>query len=190
MKSVLVGKTNNTKVYYVLDADSTKDDGVIVEQNGEIKVVNFWNFVNKKSDIKKMQHSEFHKFLWGKPEYEEKTKWQSVFITKTLPIDNHLIDSIIINSDILNRKKAIGKIANRALDFKIALSSQTLEEKTIRKLGQRIGRAIMPNRRIGKRVLREVEGELDPRKRRDYDGDGMIFDGTRREMPAPSRGLR
>ena len=190
MKSVLVGKTNNTKVYYVLDADSTKDDGVIVEQNGEIKVVNFWNFINKKSDIKKMQHSEFHKFLWSEPGYKEKTKWQSVFITKTLPIDNHLIDSIIINSDILNRKKAIGQIANRALDFKIALSSQTLEEKTIRKLGQRIGRAIMPNRRIGKRVLREIEGELDPRKRRDYDGDGMIFDGTRREMPAPSRGLR
>jgi hypothetical protein len=122
MKSVLVGKTNNTKVYYVLDANSTKDDGVIVEQNGEIKVVNFWNFVNKKSDIKKMQHSEFHKFLWGKPEYKEKTKWQSVFITKTLPLDNHLIDSIIINSDILNRKKAISQIANRALDFKIALS--------------------------------------------------------------------
>jgi len=57
-------------------------------------------------------------------------------------------------------------------------------------MGRRIGRAITPNRRIGKRILREVEGVLDPQKRRDNDGDGMIFDGTIREMPAPTRGLR
>ena len=34
---------------------------------------------------------------------------------------------------------------------------------------------------------RVIAGILDPRKRRDVDGDGMIFDGTWREMPDPTK---
>lgn len=187
MKSVLVGRSNNVKIYYVLDADSNRNDGIVVDEVGNSDVVNFWNFVNNKSSIDKMQHSNFHKFLWNKPKDEDRKKWQSIFITKTLLPDDDLIDSIVINNDVLNRKQIINNLANRALDFKIALSSQTLEEKILKKMGRRIGRSIGVNRKIGKRVFREVEGVLDPQKRRDNDGDGMIFDGTTREMPAPSR---
>lgn len=186
MKSVLVGKADNIKIYYVLDAQSNQNDGVVVDEVGNVDIVNFWNFVNNKSSINKIQHSNFHKFLWNKPEGEERKKWQSIFITKTLLPDDDLIDSVAINNDVLNRKKTINHLANRALDFKIALSSQTLEEKILKKMGRRIGRSIGANRKIGKRVFREVQGVLDPQKRRDNDGDGMIFDGTRREMPAPS----
>jgi len=190
MKSVLVGKSNNTKIYYVLDANSNNNDGVLVDDVGNIKVINFWEFVSKKSNINKMQHSKFHKFLWNKPTNIEKRKWQSIFITKSLAPDDDLIDSIVVNNDVLNRTQIINQIANRALDFKIALSSQTLEKKILGQMGRRIGRAIGPNRKIGKRVFREVEGVLDPQKRRDGNNDGMIFDGTIREMPAPPRGLR
>jgi len=64
------------------------------------------------------------------------------------------------------------------------------------RLGYSIGRAVrgaIPNRRSGGKMRRlasrVIEGVLDPRKRRDLDGDGMIFDGTWREMPDPTRFL-
>jgi len=57
-------------------------------------------------------------------------------------------------------------------------------------LGRAIGRALTPN--VSSRGLRQslqrIEGVLDPFKRRDMDRDGMIFDGTWREMVAPTRG--
>ena len=66
------------------------------------------------------------------------------------------------------------------------------------KLGYTIGRAgrgglrsMTPNR--GERgslrgsASRVIAGVLDPRTRRDVDGDGMIFDGTWREMPDPTK---
>lgn len=57
-------------------------------------------------------------------------------------------------------------------------------------LGGAIGRALTPN--VSSRGLRQslqrIEGVLDPSKRRDMDRDGMIFDGTWREMVAPTRG--
>lgn len=59
-------------------------------------------------------------------------------------------------------------------------------------LGRALGRAISPgslSRRMrrGLRSVAKIEGVTDPRLRRDSDGDGMIFDGTWREMPDPSR---
>lgn len=64
------------------------------------------------------------------------------------------------------------------------------------RLGYSIGRAVrgaIPNRRSGGKMRRMasrvIEGVSDPRLRRDVDGDGMIFDGTWREMPDPTRFL-
>ena len=58
-------------------------------------------------------------------------------------------------------------------------------------IGRAIGRAATPNvgrsRKIGMRASREITGVLDPSRRRDVDGDGLIFDGTWREMPDPTR---
>lgn len=52
----------------------------------------------------------------------------------------------------------------------------------------RIGGAISsPSRRAVRRAMSKITGELDPKKRRDIDNDGLIFDGTWREMPAPSK---
>jgi len=55
----------------------------------------------------------------------------------------------------------------------------------------RIGRRLVPGGggkvRRGRAALAKITGELDPRKRRDVDNDGIIFDGTWREMPAPTR---
>lgn len=55
----------------------------------------------------------------------------------------------------------------------------------------RIGRGLLPGGggkvRRGRTALSKIRGELDPRKRRDVDNDGVIFDGTWREMPAPAK---
>jgi len=56
-------------------------------------------------------------------------------------------------------------------------------------LGRAIGHAVTPNvsSRGLRRSLQKIEGVLDPKKRRDMDNDGIIFDGTWREMVAPIR---
>lgn len=63
------------------------------------------------------------------------------------------------------------------------------------RLGRAIGGAARVgvgriSRRAGMSATREISGVLDPMKRRDVDGDGMIFDGTWREMPDPTRFAR
>ena len=66
------------------------------------------------------------------------------------------------------------------------------------RLGYSIGRAgrgglrsMTPNRGENRGLRgsasRVIAGVLDPRMRRDVDGDGMIFDGTWREMPDPTK---
>ena len=59
--------------------------------------------------------------------------------------------------------------------------------RTIGRAVRSSGRAAMPSTRSRGAAQRFISGVLDPRKRRDVDGDGMIFDGTWREMPDPTR---
>lgn len=63
-------------------------------------------------------------------------------------------------------------------------------ENATKSLVGRIGRGLTPGGggkvRRGRAALARIEGVLDPMKRRDVDGDGLIFDGTWREMPDPT----
>ena len=97
------------------------------------------------------------------------TKWPGEFITGFL----------------LGRRR--GRKKRKKMSFK-TMEILDFHEKGI---GRAIGRAATPNvgrsRRIGMRASREITGQLDPSKRRDVDGDGMIFDGTWREIPDPTR---
>lgn len=73
---------------------------------------------------------------------------------------------------------------------KKSLFEELTEHKGV--LGRSIGRINSPgslSRRLrrGVRSAARIEGVQDPRLRRDVDGDGLIFDGTWREMPAPAR---
>lgn len=193
MKSVLVGKLDNKKLYYIIDSDGTRNDGVLVDDLGKKELINFWQFVRSEPRVKRMMNSDFHKFLWQDSlDQREKALWNNVFIAKAFPPDDALLITVPVKDDILGRKSVLYGLMNRALDFDIARRSNTLEEKAVQgRIGSAIGRAFKPRRNTGKRSVRrsmaEIEGVLDPRKRRDKDGDGMIFDGTWREMPDPSR---
>jgi hypothetical protein len=193
VKSVLVGKLDNKKLYYIIDSDGTRNDGVLVDDLGKKELINFWQFVRSEPRVKRMMNSDFHKFLWQDSlNQREKALWNNVFIAKAFPPDDSLLMTVPVKDDILGRKSVLHGLMNRALDFDIARRSNTLEEKAIQgRIGSAIGRAFKPRRNTGKRSVRrsmaEIEGVLDPKKRRDKDGDGMIFDGTWREMPDPSR---
>lgn len=193
MKSVLVGKLDNKKLYYIIDADETRSDGVLVDDIGKKELINFWQFVRNEPRVKRMMNSDFHKFLWQDSQNQrEKSLWNNVFIAKAFLPDDELLQTVPIKDDILGRKSVLHGLMNRALDFDITRRSNTVEEKAIRgRLGSAIGRAFKPKRSTGKKFIRrsmeEIEGVLDPNKRRDSDGDGMIFDGTSREMPDPAR---
>ena len=65
---------------------------------------------------------------------------------------------------------------------------EAVENATKSLLG-RIGRGIGSGGkgRRGRAALARIEGVLDPRNRRDVDGDGLIFDGTWMEQPDPTR---
>lgn len=62
-------------------------------------------------------------------------------------------------------------------------------ENATKSLFGRIGRSIGGGGKVrrGRAALSRIEGVLDPRKRRDFDNDGLIFDGTWMERPAPTR---
>jgi len=86
---------------------------------------------------------------------------------------------------------AIRKIVSEQLKNprrKKSLFDEMYEEKG---LGRAIGRAVGSGSRRGKirRAIEVIDGILDPRLRRDVDGDGFIFDGTSREMPDPTRAI-
>ena len=65
---------------------------------------------------------------------------------------------------------------------------EAVENATKSLLG-RIGRGIGGGGKVrrGRAALSRIEGVLDPRSRRDVDGDGLIFDGTWMEQPDPTR---
>lgn len=73
---------------------------------------------------------------------------------------------------------------------KKSLFEELVQDKSL--LGRAIGRINSPGS-LSRRLRRgmsaggKIEGILDPRVRRDVDGDGLIFDGTWREMPDPTR---
>ena len=103
-----------------------------------------------------------------------------------------IVDAInkeILSSErmVLTKRGNVGSHTKEVVDFFVK-----------GRLGYSIGRAgrgglrsMTPNRG-GNRGLRGsasrvISGVLDPRMRRDVDGDGMIFDGTWREMPDPTK---
>jgi HK97 family phage prohead protease len=64
---------------------------------------------------------------------------------------------------------------------------ETATKSLLRGIGRAIGGGGGKVRR-GRAALSRIEGVLDPRERRDHDGDGLIFDGTRMEQPVQQRG--
>lgn len=101
---------------------------------------------------------------------------------------NHSINKQIIQNSggLVIKRDIIGQSTKEILDV---FTKGRLGYAIGRSLGG-AARAITPNRgrsRARGLAQRFIGGDMDPRTRRDVDGDGMIFDGTWREMPDPTR---
>lgn len=124
MKSILVGKLVDTKVYYVVDSIHKDADCVLVGRFGDKKVTNFWEFVDWNKNVQKIKNTDFHKALWEGHESKTSPYWYSVFVEKSLPVDAKLLDDVVVNDDVLKRRAKSLEFENRAMDFKVSLKSQ------------------------------------------------------------------
>lgn len=97
--------------------------------------------------------------------------------------ENRRMVRTVVRRELQNERRRLGM-------RKKSLFDDLNEDKSL--LGRAIGRINSPgslSRRMrrGMRSTARIEGVQDPRLRRDVDGDGLIFDGTWREMPAQAR---
>lgn len=80
-----------------------------------------------------------------------------------------------------------GILITSDIDLDAYQAIETATKSLFGRIGRRIGPGGPKKGRRATRALTQIDGVLDPKKRRDVDGDGMIFDGTWREMPAPAK---
>lgn len=131
MKSILVGKLEDTKVYYVADSIHKDFDCILVGRLGGTKVTNFWEFVDWNKNIEKISNTPFHDYLWNGHQSKSGPHWYSIFVEKSLPIDKSLLDGTVVNEDVLKRRPKTLEYENRAIDFMVSLRSQVPSSKTM-----------------------------------------------------------
>lgn len=94
--------------------------------------------------------------------------------------DYHQVETLVTEEGIL---------ITSDIDLDAYQAIETATKSLFGRIGRRIGPGGPKKGRRAARALTQIEGVLDPSKRRDIDGDGMIFDGTWREMPDPTRAV-
>lgn len=141
MKAVLAATVGRKKLYYVLDAESAEDDGVVVNEENKAIRVSFFSFASKMKKLKKMQNTPFHKFLWTEPDGEIKKIWIDTFVLKKRPIGKKFTEKLIIHSQLGEKAKKqknteirVKAFLNKAADSRKTdniLSRIELQNKTI-----------------------------------------------------------
>ena len=117
--------------------------------------------------------------------------------TVWMPCTNNTDYSRLAGTTFLGRRRqeearnnAIRTIVRREIQSQTRKRTKSLFDELHgeKGLGRVIGNALRPGSaaRRARRAMVAIEGELDPKVRRDKDGDGFIFDGTWREMPDPT----
>jgi HK97 family phage prohead protease len=120
-------------------------------------------------------------------ETEEKNAWMipceigDLFKTKQAldpVLDYHRIESFVTEEGI---------VLTSPMDYEAFDAVDTATKSLLGRIGGGLAPGGGGKVRRARGALSRIEGILDPSKRRDIDGDGMIFDGTWREMPDPTK---
>lgn len=131
MKSILVGKCENEKIYFIVDSIHPDADCVIKNSIGDVSVKSFWEYVDTHPKIQKIVNTKFHEYLWNGHQSKTSIHWYSVFVSKSLPIRNELLADVIINKDVLKRFPKFLDYENRAMDFVLAKNTGQWSRKMI-----------------------------------------------------------
>jgi hypothetical protein len=135
MKGILAARVGRGKLYYLLDAKNENEDGVLVMPNEKPKIVPFWHTCLTSPSLKKLLTSDFHKWMWEKPEKRLQQLWFANFVAKTTPIEKRLLRSVPVNSDIMKAEQKIKSLDERADEFRNLAISQNVHQIKKKALG-------------------------------------------------------
>jgi hypothetical protein len=116
MKAVLAATSGKKKLYYVIDADSSESDGIVVNEENKAVTVSFFSFAMKMKNLKRFSRTPFHKFLWEMPNGEMKQIWIDTFITKNRPLNRRFTENLVIHTQL-------GEKANKQKKTEIKIKS-------------------------------------------------------------------
>ena len=180
MKAVLVANVDGERLYYIVDSKTRFNDGVLTSKSGESKLVDFWPTVKSSESLIQITNTKFHETLWSEGKGSNSEYWHSCFIAKRFSVEDSLLNGVVIRNDVFDRKSKFEKITNRAIDFKISLSSPD-QKSSFRKLGQRISNGL--GSATG-RVRGFRAGATFDQDAVDADMDGFVQEGTQFARPA------
>ena len=131
MKSILVGKSDGNRVYFVIDPVNLDADCVIKNAVGDTMLTNFWNYVDSNPSMHKIKGTTFHDYLWTGHQSKTGIHRYSVFVSKALPVREELLGEVVINKDVMRRVAKSYDYENRAMDFGIARSTGQWSRKMV-----------------------------------------------------------
>jgi len=182
MKAVHVANTNDIRIYYLVESDD-KSTGVLVKRGQAPVFINFFSYVSKKPNIKKIMDSEFHEFLWTGNKGSMRPRWEHMFIDRVAG-SNSLLEGVNIitkfktDNDESERRKKMEAKANHAIEYKSLVSSGLNEKAFANRIGRTAGRVASGSVRGFRRGVR-----FDPNAV-DADMDGFVQEGTQFARPA------
>lgn len=158
-------------------------DFILDEINQETKVGRAINSrtVNKLKNVIETLQEIVGSEVETKSDFIVECEPKFAFKTKQLldPVfDYHRVETLVTENGIL----ITSEIDNEAYQ-----AIETATKGIGRLIGRSLGGGGKGKARRARGALSKITGELNPQKRRDIDNDGLIFDGTWREMPAPTK---
>jgi len=115
MRAILVGKVEDDNLYYDIDASAEEKDAILVRPDNSMVKVDLFDFVNSCGGFLKIKTSRFHKFLWTGA---SRKGWNEIFLDKTKPIYENMIDGLDIYQSLGKNKKKLDTVSKKVSRFK------------------------------------------------------------------------
>jgi len=136
MLAILVGRVEDDKLYYILDASESEKDAVLVRPDDSIVKVDLFDFCNSCGGLLKIRTSKFHKFLWDGFSSKKSEVWRETFIEKSREVNEKLLDGLEIYSALGKNKKKIDTATKKAKQFKKTIDTQKPSKIKTKSLNQ------------------------------------------------------
>ena len=166
---VFVGHTQEGKLFYNVDANTTEKNALFVDKQEVETPVDLVSFIASNPNMTEVRSTPFHKFLWDGLEGQNADRWQRTFMDRSQPVDESLLKNIEVKKKPKKRLVATNK-NNQVMAFKSLSFSQQFEKMPNSALG---------GRRPSSRSITGINTKIIGTIRAGYDGDndGFVDDG-------------